>query len=195
MKIKRKIIFFVALMSLFYCLTLMQDTYAKYISSASANADLTIARWNILINNQDILSDSNFTDTIVPTFTGTTNIKNDVIAPTAEGYFDIVINGEDTDVSFDYTISLAYAHENTVTDLVITKYLIDGVQYTYTSGDITGTVLHNDSDKTKEIRFFVEWDDDESTQTMDNEEDTLQSQNGVAEYVVNVNVIQKRTTN
>ena len=46
-------------MSLFYCITLMQDTYAKYVSSAEANATLTIARWNILINNQDILQKVN----------------------------------------------------------------------------------------------------------------------------------------
>ena len=39
MKIKRKIIFFLALMSLFYCVSIMQGTYAKYITTASAEAD------------------------------------------------------------------------------------------------------------------------------------------------------------
>ena len=192
MKIKRKIIFFIALMSLFYCLTLMQDTYAKYVSTASANADLTIARWNILINNQDILNNSDFSDSITPVFNGTTTIKSDVIAPTAEGYFDIVINGEDTDVSFEYTISLDQAHDNTVDDLVITKYVINNEEHAYTDQDITGDILFNDSTKTKSIRFYVLWDDDEATQTMDNEEDTLSAQNGVAAFIVNVNVIQKR---
>ena len=97
MKIKRKIIFFISLMSLFYCVSLMQETYAKYVSSAGANAYLTVARWNVLVNNQDIVDNSNFTDTIVPTFAGTSNIKSGVIAPTAEGSFDITIDGTDTD--------------------------------------------------------------------------------------------------
>ena len=83
MKTKRKIAFFVALMSLFYCLTFMQDTYAKYLSSATATTNLTIARWNILVNNQDVANNSNFSETISPVFQGSTYIAPDVIAPTA----------------------------------------------------------------------------------------------------------------
>ena len=196
MKIKRKVIFFIALMSLFYCLTLMQDTYAKYITTASANTDLTIARWNILVNNQDILANSDFSDKIIPYFAGTTNIKNDVVAPTATGYFDIILNGVDTDVSFTYTITVNQSVRNTVSDLKITKYIINNEEHTFSSGTtsttITGDILYNDSIKIKSIRFFVEWDDNASTQTMNNELDTLATSNGVAAYYVNVNVVQKR---
>ena len=196
MKIKRKVIFFIALMSLFYCLTLMQDTYAKYITTASANTDLTIARWNILVNNQDSLANSDFSDKIIPYFAGTTNIKNDVVAPTATGYFDIILNGVDTDVSFTYTITVNQSVRNTVSDLKITKYIINNEEHTFSSGTtsttITGDILYNDSIKIKSIRFFVEWDDNASTQTMNNELDTLATSNGVAAYYVNVNVVQKR---
>jgi len=191
MKLKRKVIFFLALMSLFYCLTLMQDTYAKYISSASASANLTIARWNILINNQDILQNSNFTNTISPQFDGTTNIKSGVIAPTAEGYFDLLLNGTSTDVSFAYTITLDENPNNTVTDLVITKYEIDGVEYVYDpETPITENILLSDSNKTRSIRFYVKWNDNSETQTMDNEADAAATYNGVAAYNVFVNVIQ-----
>ncbi len=189
MKIKRKIIFFIALMSLFYCITFMQDTYAKYVSSATANTDLTIARWNILVNSQDIIENSNFSQTIVPTFEGTTNIRSGVIAPTAEGYFDITLNGQNTDVSFSYTISLDESDDNTVSDLVIYKYTIDGVDYTYDSS-ITGNILLNDEVKTKTIRFHVRWNDNTSTQTMNNADDTEAANSGVAALDVNVNVIQ-----
>lgn len=189
MKIKRKIIFFIALMSLFYCITFMQDTYAKYVSSATANTDLTIARWNILVNSQDIIENSNFSQTIVPTFEGTTNIRSGVIAPTAEGYFDITLNGQNTDVSFSYTISLDESDDNTVSDLVIYKYTIDGVDYTYDSS-ITGNILLNDEVKTKTIRFHVRWNDNASTQAMNNADDTEAANSGVAALDVNVNVIQ-----
>ena len=60
MKTKKRIVFFIALLSLLYCVTIMQDTYAKYLSSATENAELTIARWSILINDQDVVNESNF---------------------------------------------------------------------------------------------------------------------------------------
>ncbi len=189
MKIKRKIIFFISLMSLFYCVSLMQETYAKYVSSAGANAYLTVARWNVLVNNQDIVDNSNFTDTIVPTFAGTSNIKSGVIAPTAEGSFDITIDGTDTDVSFTYTVTLEDAQDNTVDDLVITKYVIDNVEYQYTNG-ITNNILLNDVNRSVTITFFVKWNDDAATQTMDNADDTEATVDGVASVKVNVNVIQ-----
>ncbi|MBR4178881.1 MAG: hypothetical protein IKR57_06010 [Bacilli bacterium] len=193
MKLKRKIIFFLALMSLFYCITLMQDTYAKYVSSAEASANLTIARWNILVNNQDILQNSNFTNTISPEFLGTTHIRSGVIAPTAEGTFEIDLNGTSTDVSFTYTISLEENPNNTVTDLAITKYEIDGVEYQYDEDDpITEDILLNDINKTRSIVFYVEWNDDAQTQTMNNAADTAATYNGTAAFNVNVNVIQKQ---
>ena len=193
MKLKKKIMFFVALMCLFYCVSLMQSTYAKYVTTADTNADFTIARWNILVNDQDIKENSNFTNLIVPEFAGTQHIKEDVIAPTAEGYFDIVIDGSDTDVSYTYTLTIDYAASNDVDDLIITKYTIGEVNYTYDIGDpITDDVLLNAQDKVTSIRFYVKWNDDPSTQTMDNGDDTTTTLNGNAAFAVSLNVIDKR---
>lgn len=189
MKTKRKIIFFVALMSLLYCITIMQDTYAKYVSSAVENAELTIARWSILINDQDVVNESNFSDTISPVFAGSTNIASDVIAPTAQGYFDLVLNGTNTDVSFRYTVSIDTT-DCAVDDLIITGYTVDGTTYTFDGSDVTGTVLLNDPSRVKNIRFNVEWNDNALTQTMDNAADTTASQEETAAFTVNVNLIQ-----
>lgn len=193
MKVKKKIMFFVALICLFYCVSLMQSTYAKYVTTADTNADFTIARWNILVNDQDIKESSNFTNLIVPTFEGTTHIKEDVIAPTSEGYFDIVIDGTETDVSYTYTLTIDYAASNDVDDLIITKYTIDDINYSYDIGDpITDDILLNAENKVTSIRFFVKWNDDPTTQTMDNAEDTSTTSYGNAAFAVNLNVIQKR---
>ncbi len=189
MKPKRKVVFFLALISLFYCITLMQDTYAKYLSSATENAELTIARWSILINDQDVVNESNFSDTITPVFAGTNNIASDVIAPTATGYFDLILNGDNTDVSFRYTISIDTT-DCAVDDLIITGYSINGTTYTYNGGDVTGTILLNDASKTANVRFNVSWNDDAATQTMDNAADTLASAEETASFTVNVNLVQ-----
>ena len=189
MKTKRKIAFFVALMSLFYCLTFMQDTYAKYLSSATATTNLTIARWNILVNNQDVANNSNFSETISPVFQGSTYIAPDVIAPTAEGYFDITINANNTDVSFSYTISLDTS-DCTIEDLEITKYVFNNTEYTYNGGNIVGNILLTDVNKSVTYRFFVKWNDDAATEVMNNADDTEVAIDGTSSFGVNVNLIQ-----
>lgn len=190
LKFKRKMLFFVALISLFYCVTMMQDTYGKYLTSAEANAELTIARWSILVNDQDIVNNSNFTEAVVPTFNGTSNINSNVIAPTSTGSFDLVINANDTDVSFTYTISLDTS-DCVVSDLVITGYTLEGVHYDYDGSDITNDVLLTDTDKTINITFDVEWADG-TGETMNNAADTEASKSNIAAFDINVNFIQKR---
>ena len=177
MKLNRKITFLLALLALFYCVSLIQSTYAKYLSTADADTNITIARWNILVNNQDISQNSNFSEVLEPTFTGNENIKDGVIAPTATGYFDITLDGSTTDVS--------------VTDLKITKYEIDGHSYTY-NGPISGNILLNDQNRALTVRVYVEWVDQTDDETMTNVDDTTAANSGVAKFKVNVNVIQLR---
>lgn len=191
MKLNRKITFLLALLALFYCVSLIQSTYAKYLSTADADTNITIARWNILVNNQDISQNSNFSEVLEPTFTGNENIKEGVIAPTATGYFDITLDGSTTDVSFSYDISLSEADDNTVTDLKITKYEIDGQSYTY-NGPINGNILLSDQNRALTVRVYVEWVDQTDDETMTNVDDTTAANEGVAKFKVNVNVIQLR---
>ena len=191
MKIKRRILFFVALMSLFCLVTMMQDTYAKYITSTNATAEFTIARWNILINDQDILQNSNFSDTIEPVFPGNTHIKQGVVAPTSEGYFEVTLDGTETDVTYRYTITAENSELSDVADLKITKYVIGRTEYAYNeSTGITNTVAFDAQDKTVSIKFYVKWDDDPATQTMNNAADTNTTAGGTAAFDVHVNVIQ-----
>ena len=186
MKTKRKIVFFIALMSLFYCISLMQETYAKYVSSASAGTNLTIARWNIIVNNQDIQQNSNFSNRVTPVFSGTTNIKSGVLAPTSEGYFDIILDGTYTDTAFTYTIDIDQASTNTVDDLKISRYMVDGVEHAYNGNSITETIALNAVVKRREMRFYIKWDDDLATQTMSNAQDTVAANGVVAAFDIDV---------
>lgn len=189
MTFKRKIAIFVALLSLFYSVTLIQTTYAKYVSSAEANSNINIARWSITVNNQDVIQNSNFTNSLSPVFNNNQYIKENVIAPTSEGYFDIIIDGTNADVSFKYTVTINPISNRTIKDLKIVKYTIDDVDYTY-NDNIAGIINYNDENKTKSIRVFFIWNDDEGTQEMNNSEDTLATINGNANYRVNINLIQ-----
>ena len=170
----KKIIVPLAILCLLLCIFLIQDTYAKYITTTNESANMTIARWRILINNKDIRENSTTMATITPVFEGNDNISSGIIAPTSEGYFDLIIDATEADVSFKYKIEISSSSSSPVKDLVATKYKIDDneeVTLTKDNQVIENTVLHKDNTKPINIRVYIIWDDSENS-TMDNYEDT-----------------------
>jgi len=192
MRYGRKLAIFAALIAMFYCVSLIQSTYAKYVTSATGTANMTFARWNILVNSQDVTNNSNFSTTIQPNFTGTANIRTGVIAPTSQGTFDIVLNMSQVDVSLDYTVSASVSNNNTVTDLKIQSYTIDNITTDYT-GSFTNRLLLSNTNRTVTITFNVEWvEDAQDGAVMNNAADTAAANNGVAAIDVSVNFVQVR---
>lgn len=179
----------IAFISLLMCLTFIQDTYAKYVNNVNGEANLTIARWKILVNNEDITTGSLAQEVITPVFSGTDYIKSDVIAPTSTGYFDIIIDAKDTDVSFNYTITVNTSSESSVTDLVTTGYSInDGevINFENYNENITGTIDYNTIDITT-IRVYVMWNDSDSN-NMDNNADTIAATDEESKALLNVSL-------
>lgn len=169
-------------------------TYSKYVTGTSGNASVRIARWNLTVNNQDIVNNNNFSSVIEPVFPGNSNISSGVIAPTAEGYFDIVIDGSNTDVSFSYTITTSDNADSAVSDLVLSGYSIDGgerqdVSSTNGQISITNSILYNDVDKNVSLRVYFMWNDDsDNGAEMDNDDDTDATKNTNNRALLNVNV-------
>ena len=98
---KRKhFIYILAFLSFVLCIFFIQESYAKYLTSTSENASINVARWRILVNNKDIREGNTADAVIVPVFDGNENIASGIIAPTSEGYFDLVIDATEADVSF-----------------------------------------------------------------------------------------------
>ena len=171
------------------------NTYAKYITSANSNADISIARWNILVNNQDVTSNNTLTNVITPIFPGNNNIASGVIAPTAEGYFDITIDASNTDVSLSYEITTTDNPNSIVTDLVLSGYSIDNGERQEIVEDengnfkITGNILYNSQDKDISLRVYLKWNDNENDgATMNNQDDTSTTQEEESVAKVNVNL-------
>ena len=192
MHLKQHYRFIVAFISLLLLLSFIQDTYAKYSTNASATTDITIAGWNILINNSDITNESDFSNAITPIFPGTTHIASNVLAPLSEGYFDIEVNATDVDVSFVETITLNHGLDNTITDLIISGYSIDGgtkINFGTGAKTITNDFLLTDA-RIRTYRIYVNWLDG-TGETMDNEDDTEAVKAGEASISVNANFVQK----
>ncbi len=190
----RKFRLLLAFASLLILFDLVEDTYAKYVSSADANSSFTIARWAFTVNTQDIIANNDFSNTITPTFDTNVHIDSDVIAPTSSGYFEIVVDSSEVGVSFDQTITLANSDDNTVTDLVFTGYRINnGSVVTFGANDpteITTTHLLSDVTKVNTYYVYIEWYDG-NNEIMDNAADTQASIDGVAAVDVTINFIQK----
>ena len=164
---KKKVIIILTFLSLILCLFFTYESYAKYITSTSEEANMKIARWRILVNNKDI-RDGNTTNAIItPIFEGNDNIASNIIAPTSTGYFDLVIDASEADVSFKYKIELSVNENSSVQDLVATSYQINSgtkIPLTKDNQVIEGTIIHADNINTLTIRVYIIWDDTADTE-------------------------------
>ena len=190
----RKLRLVLACISLLLLVDMIQDSYAKYVSSTEANGNFTIARWAFMVNNQDVLNNSNFSNTIVPVFDTNPNIAAGVIAPTSTGYFDVTIDSTNVGVSYDEEITLTTDANNTVSDIIFTGYKLNNnniVNFTNNTTQ-TFTTSHslNETNKVNTYRFFIEWHDGEN-ETMNNSADANASKNGNATIKINLRFIQK----
>lgn len=192
MNISRKCRFLIALLSLLLLMNLIQESYAKYISSASANGNFVVAQWAFKVNEQDVLNNNDFSNQIVPVIDENAHIKDGVIAPTSTGYVDLVIDFTNVAVDFTETISLSYDENSSVTDLVITGYKLNNEEIVEFDSDANVTLNHTilDENKKDNIRFFIKWLDG-TGENMNNRADTEAAINGRAAVKVNINFIQK----
>ena len=185
---KKYILLILSFISMYLTICMANETYAKYVSSATSTSSTSIARWRILVNNDDISVGATSTSLITPVFPGSENISSNVIAPNAEGYFDLVLDASNVDVSFRYSISIAANANSPVTELVATKYAINGSEpINFVDGEDTleGTVNLNDQNKTVNIRVYIKWDD--TLELMTNAEDTdttVGNQSGLLDVTV-----------
>lgn len=174
MKLNKKINIILACVALFFSILIIQDTYAKYLTTTSGGANISIARWRILVNEQDIRNNSDISQTITPKFIENEHIANNIIAPLSEGYFDLIIDHSAADVSFEYEISSNVSEDSPVQDIVTTGYSINGGEITTLDGEdftIKDTVPLSNTEKTITVRVYIKWDDSENA-TMDNKQDT-----------------------
>lgn len=173
------------LLTLSVTLSFMSDTYSRYVVDTSSNVELSFANWQILVNDQDITDGTTSTLEITPIIEASKNVKDNKIAPSSKGYFDILVNPSNVEVSFDYTVNVKVLNEN-MPDILISKYAILDSKYvegttTVTKNDITNNEIKGSAtfDNKKEnfsfepftIRIYFEWYEGEN-ESMNDEKDT-----------------------
>lgn len=195
---KRQFKLLLACISLLLLLDTIQETYAKYVSSADASTNFSIARWAFTVNNQDVLANNNFSNTISPVFDTDANIASGVIAPTSTGHFDIIIDSSNVGVAFSEVITVSKAVGDSVTDLVFTGYKKDSDPVVTLNNVSTATITTNHTLSTvgtTTYTIYFEWNDDSATETMNNAADTAASINGSTYVDVHLQFTQTPSSN
>ena len=175
MKNYKKIVILIILILIAILVFFLIQIFAKYLTSASGDTSMNVARWNILVNNISIKNNTDISNTLTPVFPGNENIASGIIAPTAEGYFDLNFDFSSADVSFQYEISTTVNENSSVKDLVTTGYSVDDgekINFDEVNLPINNTINLADNIKTQKIRIYVKWNDDENA-SMDNSADTI----------------------
>lgn len=150
--------------------------YAKYLTATEGTTSLTIANWNISVNDLSIKSDTDISNSIVPVFPGNEHISSNIIAPSAEGYFDLNLDFSNVDVSFKYEITASADENSSVKDLVAIGYSVDDderIDFENYNDPITEIIELSSDIDTRKIRVYIKWDDSEDSQTMTNDDDTM----------------------
>ena len=166
---KKKALLLLACIWFIITFSVIQTTYAKYVTNLDANANISISYWNILVNNQNIVENSDISATMNAVFPGNEFMKNDVIVPGAVGYFDLNIDSSNVAVPFSTTVTTSINEASALT----TDFVVAG--YSINNGEIIELVDTNsfscdislDTDSTI-IRIYIIWLDD----GLDSVEDT-----------------------
>ena len=194
-----KIKILVIMISISFSLSMMSNTYSRYIASTTNSIETPFAKWQIMINNEDITSNNDASITFNPIIEKNENVKENTIAPSSKGYFDINIDPTNVDVSFSYKINLNIENDN-MPDLLITKYAI--LDENYIEGDelnlinldnneINNSMIYNNSTFNKyTIRVFFEWYEGEN-ELMNDQDDTIIGKDAVTnnnKLIINANI-------
>jgi len=162
-KTKKRISVIIMLMLLAICLYLISGTYARYTWKGEATGDVTIAKWQVgLGENQTTTADVHLT------IKENTDVVEGKIAPSSTATGNLVINPNGSETSIDYKLDIDdSALEAMDINLKVSAIKADGVALTANEdGVYTGTIsLKNKStaltkDDSVEITFEVTWEDD-----------------------------------
>ena len=103
--------------------SLMSNTFSKYVSSADGDLNVSFAKWQILVNNLDISDAANSEILFVPVIDSNNEVEENSVAPSSSGYFDIAIDPSNVALSFNYNITFSIENDD-VQDLMISEYAI-----------------------------------------------------------------------
>ena len=197
--IKTKLKILIVFVIFAFALSIVSNTYSRYVAAAEGNIDLALANWQILLNNEDITNSSSSVGQINPVILENENVANNKLAPSSKGYFDINIDASSVELSFNYNIKI---NKNEILDdLLITKYQIieedtnsEETEYIdVVNNEINGTIDYSEENAIKpfKIRVFFEWFDGDSEESNDENDTEVVKNNNSLTIAATIKFTQK----
>ena len=179
----RKIVILLCLIFFFVFIFEVIKAYGLFESNKDNVIKMDIATFSILVNDSSVFNEDFVVDSFVSDCTG--YIKDGNIAPGCGGYFDIIINPQDTDVALKYDISLDLSTINNITLVSVSelngKNIINSALDCYSGvislDDINNNLQHH-------IRFNFNWENNEDN----NEVDSAIGQDEAFQFSIPINV-------
>lgn len=169
MKKKNVVITMIILMIIALGAYFIANTYAKYSSTATGSGTVSVAKWAVKLNTEDITQEETFDLTF-------TQVKNDnvvagKIAPGTQMYADLVIDPAGSEVSMNYQLSLGDLSDTPVTVVKVVPCNVDAqgkvtegkdALVADEGGNYKGTISLKDqkaltSKEAVTVRVYVEW--------------------------------------
>ena len=157
---------FFFLVSIFF----FREAYSLFESNRVNTSDLNIAKWQVKIND-DLISGSSSTFTVDNVNWQTSaNVKEGKTAPGTTGYFDIIIDPNNTETSVRYDVTFDFTNldsdQFTIDQIreLNNKTIVRTGEFTY-SNIITLSEIENH--ETNTIRVYLSWINDENNNDKD----------------------------
>lgn len=157
---------------LFFLITvyLIVDTYSLFESNHITTSSIDIAKWQVKIND-DVVNGSSSTFS-VDSINWESNgyVLEGKVAPGVNGYFDIIIDPNDTDVSLKYDISFDFSNLQEEQFVINDVVEVNGRTLVKTGENIyTGVILLEEIKNgiVSTIRVDLSWINDEANNEID----------------------------
>jgi len=147
----------------------LSSSFALFESDTELIVNSDIGKWEITVNDSLINESSTFTISSVHV-SSDSNVREDLFAPGTNGYFEVIIDPNDTDVSIYYEI-VCRTDYITNSQIALTRIenvgktdLLNIADYTY-AGVIPLSDIKNGDVTT--LRFHVTWTNNENNNEVD----------------------------
>ncbi len=172
---KKRVFVILALFWILISFLIIKSTYAKYLTVVDASTNVGIASWNIILNTQDVISNSNFSENLTLTFPETTYKIADCVVPGSIGYFDLNVDCSQLNVRFQYTVTCTFPSTNEIADMKVIGYSLDGSSNMATLRNYNDPITNNaaSSANTTSIRVYIQWIDDAADTVTQSNNETL----------------------
>lgn len=173
---------------LFFTIYLTMDTYALFESNKNYDVSSDIAKFVIKVNGSEAKTEEFVVDSIA--YYENEYVIENKIAPLVDGYFDIVIDAEEVEVSLRYDIEFDFSSLS-IPGLVISSITeLGGNTLVLTDKDTYSgviTLADMDSSTVNTVRVSISWQNDEANNEVDS------SWGMVADKVISIPVNVKLT--